>query len=372
MNTNLQPREDLGTLLTANAAPRVSITLAAEPTTPQGALLYRNLLRDAERQAVEQGIDAETLAPLLKRAYQLAGNEAFWEQHGHGVAIYAAPEVQLAYHLPYPVVARATIGPDFLLTPLAPLLAPEQPYYLLALSLGAVRLLRCGRTTVSEVPLPRDVPASLDEALKTDEFERERRVLPGGTGTNGRQGAIYFSHGIGSDERTGEIRRYCHQIDRGLREVLLPSDAPLFLAGVEEITATYRQVADYPHIQATSISGNADHLGMMALYERAQPLIAALARQRGDEASARCRALAGTGRSSTDPVAIAEASRAGRVETLLLAALQGAAGPHSAITADEALANCAMIDTLLHGGTVVQIDSETLPDGAALAAILRY
>lgn len=367
-----QPREDLATLLAPSASPRISVALTADPTTPQGPLAYRNLLRDAERQASEQGIDGETLAPLLKQAYTLASDQAFWEQPGGGVVVYAAPEFQRAYRLPYPVAERAVIGPDFLITPLVPLLGEDRPCFILALSLGAVRLLRCERAAVSEVSLPSGVPASLDDALQGDTYERERRVTPGQTGSTGRQGAIYFSHGVGSDERTGQIHRYCHQIDRGLREVLIPADAPLFLAGVDAITATYREVADYPYIQALGISGNADHLGVAALHERARPLIAALDRQRGDELAARCRELAGTGRAAVDPKEIAEAGRMGRVDTLLIAPLLAAAGPHNAITADEATANRATIATLLNSGTVVQVEPGSLPDGASLAAILRY
>ena len=369
---NRQPREDLAALLAPSAPPCISVTLTADPTTPQGPLLYRNLLRDAERQASELGSDVETLAPMLKQAYKLASDQAFWDQPGGGVVVYAAPEFQRAYRLPYPIAERATIGRDFLITPLVPLLGVDQPCYILALSLGAVRLLRYEHAALSEVPLPAGVPTSLDEALKNDEYERERRVTPGRTGATGRQGAIYFSHGVGSDERTGEIHRYCHQIDRGLRETLTPPGAPLILAGVDEITATYREVADYPHILAQGISGNADHLGLAALYERARPVLATLERQRGDATVARYHELAGTGRTSVDPFTIGHASHIGRVDTLLIAPVLTAAGPHNAITDDETAANRATIDTLLHGGTAVQVEPGALPDGASLAVILRY
>lgn len=365
-------REDVAALLATSESPRLSIALAAEPTTPQGSLFYRNLLRDAERQAAARGIAAGQIAPLLEHAEALAEDRSFWEQPGQGAVLYAEPGAQRAYRLPYPVAGRAVVGPDFLITPLAPLLAADQPCYVLALSLGAVRLVRCGRAGASEVPLPASVPPSLEVALGRDEYERERRFTPGQTGTAGRQDTVYYSHGVGSDERTGQLRRYCQQIDRGLREVLTPPGTPLILAGVGEVVATYRQISDYPAILTEEIGGNPDRLSVAALHERARPLIADLERRRDAGLVARYRAAAGTGLTSADPAEIASAASAGRVATLFVAQSTAAPGNYNAITPAEALVNRATIDTLANGGTVVQVEMGSLPDGAGLAGLFRY
>ncbi|MFN8512648.1 MAG: hypothetical protein U0232_03125 [Thermomicrobiales bacterium] len=364
-----QMREDLKTLLAAGETPRLSIALAADPTTTRAQGEYRNLLRAIETQAHA----GDALAPLLARARALAHDAAFWQQPGRGVAIYIEAQAQRTYHLPYAVTERALVGPDYLLTPLLPLLAADQPCAILALSQGAVKLLRGTRTAISEVSLPASVPTSLEAALRSDEYERERRYSAVPTPTGRQRGAIYYSHGIGSDEHEGELRRYCQQIDAGVCEVLTPATTPLILAGGKELTGIYRSVASYPNVLAQGIDGNPDVLSAAALGERARPLMAALENADRQASIARFRALIGTGRASTDPGDIVRAAGEGRVDTLIVAAaLATTVQPDRAVAPEEAQANRALLDTLRNRGAVVEAEPGEFPGDQAIVAIYRY
>jgi hypothetical protein len=367
MNTHL--REDLAGLLASSESPRLSIALPADPVTPQALTRYRNLLRAAELRA--PGDDAA--APVIARARALAHDTALWQQPGRGLAIYVDARTQRAYHLPYPVTERAVVGTDFLLTPLIPLLAIDRPYAVLALSEGAVRFLRGTREAMREVSLPASVPISLKAALVNDEFEPESRYTPVATATGHKRGAIYYTHGVGSDVREKELLRYCRLIDQGLREVLTPATMPLILAGGEELIGLYRSVTSYPHLQANVIAGNPDHLSAATLHERARPLIADLENREREATIARYRALIGTGKASADPVDIARAAGEGRVETLIVAAeLAAAVAPGLAIAPGEGVANRALLDTLRNGGAVAEAAPGAFPGDQEIAAIYRY
>jgi hypothetical protein len=226
---------------------------------------------------------------------------------------------------------------------------------------------------VREVALPGSVPTSLEAALRTDEYEPERRYTSVATATGHKRGAIYYTHGVGSDVREKQLLRYCQQIDRGLREVLTPPTVPLILAGVDELTGLYRSVASYPRVLAQGIAGSPDPLSAAVLHERTLPLIADLENRGRAAVIARYRALIGTGRASANPAEIVEAARDGRVDTLIVAAeLAAAPAPNLDTPPAEKLANRALIGTLRTGGAVIEAAPGGFPGDRDLAAIYRY
>lgn len=373
-------------LLDDGAAPRISITLPThpnEPTHQQDRTRYRNLIGAAEQQALANGYDKQLLAQALEPAYDLLENMPFWPHLNRGLAVYVEPHRQRTYRLPYPVAERGTVGTQFLITPLVHLLEEVQEFFILALSRGKVRLLRGTGEGLEEIPLPISVPTSLAAMLRDDEYETEHRYVAGISSARGRPGAIFYSHGSGGPELGVSLHRYCSLIDQGVRDIPGIEEAPLVLAGGEEILASYRQATSLPRVLAAANVGNPDFLSDAALHQHAWPLVEANLRQEQQRSLERYQALLGTGLASADPAEIVRAADTGRVDTLLLGAGKALWGTYNAtagtvltresrLPGDEDIANLAAVQTLRNGGTVRDVAHAQLLETVPFAAIFRY
>ncbi len=214
---------------------------------------------------------------------------------------------------------------------------------------------------MEELHLP-DLPKNLQDALW---YERRENV-----GTT----PIGFGGPSAPDERKEMYPRYFQHIDRVLEPALFASGAPLVLAAVEREVSGYRAVSRHPRLSDEAIIGNPELLTVSALHERAWSAVQADLHHGHDHIVDRFNELTGTPRRSVDINEILAAASTGRVETLLLPATVGS-GPHPqpfvAGDADD-LVNRAAIDTLTHRGDVVVLAPSALPEGAAMAAILRW
>lgn len=363
----------------------ISLVLPTDPVNPAGPenhLRYRNLIRAAEQRAQTDGLDAAAVEQVLKPAYDLLDNAPFWQHLGRGLAVYVAPNFQHTYRLPYPAAEQLLVGAEFLITPLVPLIADDEEFFVLALSRGAVRLLSGTCNGISEVDLPAAVPTSLAVSLGGKVYEPEQRYVAGPSSARGRPGAIFYGQG-GGTEPVVQLQHYCEQIDHGLGDIAGMAGTPLILAGEEEILAMYRQVTTYPHVLEAEIVGNPDHLSAAALHERAWPLIEAQLRHEREEVLDRYRRLLGTGLASADHAEIAAAAQQGRIDTLLVCqdeAYWGAYDPATGrlishatrLPGDEDVANLAVIGALRHSGAALVVPRDQLPGDLPFAAIFRY
>jgi hypothetical protein len=157
----------------------------------------------------------------------------------------------------------------------------------------------------------------------------------------------------------------------------------LVLAGVEYYFPIYREANSYPHLVEGVVAGNPEAQTIVDLYQRALGLVAPR-RFESDlaEASARYRALAGTGRTSNRVVGTVSAALEGRVDVLFVAVgvqVWGSAEDSSRVvwhevpeSSDIDLLDLAAVRSLLQGGTVYAVQPAAMPDESPLAAILRY
>lgn len=382
---DLLMRDDLRGLMARQRGPSVSIfvpTHRAGAETRQGPIRLKNLLREAERQLLRSGLRAPEAKSLLEPARGLLQDSLFWQYQSDLLALFVAPETFRCYRLPLSFGELVVVTDRFHIKPLLPLFSGDGQFYLLALSQNEVRLIRGTRDSVSEVDLE-GVPQGLAEALRFDRLEKQLQLHTSGSGGRGAPTAVVHGHGVGTDEAKENIRRYFRQIDRGLRGLLREERAPLLLAGVDYLLPIYREVNSYPHLVSEGIEGNPEELRAQELHERAWAIVGPLFRRAQEEAAAKYRQLAGTGLTSTALEEVIPAAYHKRVETLFVAlGLQrwGAFSPETRELfiheepqpGDEDLLDFAAVYAILNGGTVYAVEPERVPDGALLAAILRY
>ena len=353
----------LHTLLDGAEQPCVSIVVPAARGAydqRQARLDLKNLVTEARGEVAKQLRPQQTDA-LLAPAEKLIDDASPWPQGGGGIGLYLAPGRSMVVHVPSVIAPRVMVGERFDVVPLLPVLMPDAEFHVLAMSRNHLKLYRATRHSIEELHLP-DLPKNLADALW---FERHENV---------RATPVGYGGPSTPDERKDMYPRYFQHIDRVLEPALFASGAPLVLAAVEREVSGYRAVSHHPHLCAEAVVGNPELLNDAALHERAWVAVETDMKRGGDTVIDRFNELTGTARRSVDVNEILQAASSGRVATLLLPATVGS-GPHPqpfvAGDADD-LVNRAAIDTLTHRGDIALVPPTAMPDGAAMAVILRW
>jgi hypothetical protein len=353
-------------------------THRAGAQTQQDPIRLKNLLRQAEERLLAKGLRAPEAEELLRPARELLDDSVFWRHQSNGLAVYLSPGVFRYYRLPLNFEDLVIVANRYHLKPLLPLLTGDGQFYVLALSQNEVRFLRATRHSVSEVELE-DAPESLADTLRYDDQEKQLQFHTGTAGGRGGGAAIF--HGHERDDPKDNILRYFRQIDRGVRELLKGSQAPLVLVGVDYLLPIYREVSRYPHTIDEGITGNPEGLRPEELHERAWEAVRPRFSEAQQMAVARYRQLAGTGQTSEDIREIVAAAYYGRIETLFAASGIQVWGDFDPDTGQvdlhegaegEDLLEFAAIQTVLHQGTVYVTNLENIPEDADAVSVFRY
>src|ERR671910_1578875 len=377
----LLSRAELETLIEEPEGLCVSIFLPthrAGAQTQQDPIRLKNLLREAEEQLLAKGLHAPEAEELLGPAQELLDDSVFWRHQSDGLAVFISPGRFRYYRLPLNVEDLVVVADRYHLKPLLPLLTGDGQFYVLALSQNEVRLLRATRHSVSEVELE-DVPKSLADTLRYDDQEKQLQFHSGTAGGRGGRAAIF--HGHDPDDPKDDILRYFRQIDRGVRELVKGSQAPLVLVGVDSLLPLYREASRYPHTIDEGVTGNPEGLRPEELHKRAWEVVRPRFSEEQQKAAARYSQLAGTGQTSEDIREIVAAAYYGRIETLFAASGIQVWGDFDPDTGQvdlhegaegEDLLEFAAIQTVLHHGTVYVTNPENMPADADAVSVFRY
>lgn len=381
-------KDQLTELLAPHPEPCVSIfmpTVRAGAETLQNPIRFKNLVRAAEAKLAERGLGSGEVAELMAPATRLIGDHDFWQHQADGLAYYLAPGFERRLRLPLAFDELAVVEGRFHLKSLFPLLDGDGAFHILALSKGRVRLFEASRFAVEEVELD-GVPTSLTEALGEEVTEPQIQfhnvgATPGGG--RGDRSPIFHGHGAGEDDAKDELRRFFLRVDQGLRETLDGEAGPLVLAGVDYLLPIFRDASRHPDLVAGGITGNPEELGPDELRRRAWELVEPRFRAAREQAAAKFRELAGTGRASGQLDEVVPAAVDGRVGSLFVARgvrrwgsfdpaerairLHDQPGPGS-----EDLLDLAAVQSYLHGGAVHVVAPAEVPGGEPLAAVFRY
>lgn len=386
---NLLTREDLTALMEKRDDICITIympTYRAGSETRQGRIRLKNLVVEAERRLIDNGMRSPEAKHLLKPVQGLVLDNQFWQQQRDGLAIFLSSDIFYHYCLPMDIDEFLQIGKRFHLKPLLPLLSEDGLFYVLALSQNAVRVLQCTRASVREVELD-DIPHSLAEALKYDDYDDPDRQVQYHSnnlvGTNSKAAAMFHGHGVGNDDTKQNILRYFQLIDRGLHDLLREEKAPLVLVGVEFLFSIYREANTYAYLTDEGVPGNPEELSAEDLQTLTWPLVEHYFHKAEQEALTYYGPFKGTGRTSHDITEAAPAAYNGQIEILFVAddAQQwGRFDPQmnevhihqEAELGDEDLFDFTAIQTIINGGSVYVVEASKIPDGESLAALFRY
>ncbi|MEA2498622.1 MAG: hypothetical protein QOH26_1027 [Actinomycetota bacterium] len=377
-------KEELKGLAQVDAFPSVSIyfpTVKAAVESQENSLHLKNLLSEAEERLLASNLRRPEVDRLLKPARELLDDTQFWLHQRHGFALFLSADFFRYYELPFEVQPRLSVQSGFHITPLSTGLTETGHFYILALAMGGIRLLRCDTVTAEEIDLSvHDIPLNLDEALRWDDLPQratpESPVARPGSGITPMHGQTI------KEERDEQIQRFFKSIQPTITKILMAEHAPLVLAGVEYERGLYRRISDYPNVLENGINGNPEGLRPDELREKALPLVSSVLRQPQMDAYERYGVLQARGQASCDLEHCLKAAYEGRVDSLFI--LKGAQAHgrfddtmltiHSRPDDGNAvdLLDLAASRTLLTGGDVYVVDSPDMPCEGDIAAVYRY
>ncbi|SFF25647.1 hypothetical protein SAMN04488523_1407 [Sulfitobacter brevis] len=361
---------EIRALIETRADACVSIYL---PTTPEtqnvtlSRISFGNLTRTALEQLDAAGFDKRRRAVLEEHFLALDEDNDFWRLQANGLAVLATPDSLRTFRLATEVTKTVEVSDRFRLKPLMRAMAFPQHAFVLALSENDVRLVE---VFADHPATTLNLPALPDSA--TDATGRASINNPGmGTGHGNAQGQKWL------------LLKYLRKVDAALRPVLAGRETPLILAATEPLGPIFRAVNSYPGLLAEGISASPDRMSESALASAARLVLDGHYAARIETATALFHERAGSHRAISDLQAVARAATFGAVELLLVdidEVVPGTVGETDgtvALATKPGAASYGVIDeitgrAILAGGKVLAVRREDMPDGAAVAAILRY
>ena len=393
---DLFDREDLRRLAETQSEAALSIYLPThrvEADTKQNPTRFKNLLRDTRRQLQDHGFKNGAIDDLLSVAERRLDDSAFWRMQNEGLAVFITPDQTEFYRLPLQFDEIAIVGKRFHLKPLFPLIATNNRFYVLALSLNDVRLYQGTHEALSEVEST-EIPSDIVQAVRQYEdpeasLQMHTQNRASGGGDSSRSDVAY--HGQGDAEDRGrspreELKRFFHTVDDGVQSVLNGESVPLLLAGVSEYLPLYRDVNEYPHlIEDQIVAGNPEARHVQELHAQAWDQVEPIFLEAQNESVKRFEQLfyQDGDLASDDFHEIVPACAYSRVDTLFVPIGDHRWGMFDAANntvelheqqepGDEDLLNYAAVHAHLNGATVYALRPENMPGGRSIAATFRY
>lgn len=372
---------ELAPLIEEGAPPWVSVYLPTHRTGPEiegDPIRLRNLLETAADLLVARGFAADEIGPLLEPGRALVEDDGAWLHQDRGLAFFSCPGRSEIFRLPVAAGPSVVVDDAPQLRPLLDLVDREMTFGILALSRNSVRYLRATPADAQRIALPPGTPSSLEEATRFEDPEKQLQSHATRRVGRGRVVAGFHGHGVPDERDEVRVADFLRRVDRGLATVHDRS-WPLLLAGVDDITATFRRVTGESNVLDEVLIGNADRVEDRVLHDRALPIISRWrsARVEADaESFLESPELQAT---SVEDVAI-DAMR-GRVAIAFVPAdvhVWGEVGDGGVTTTEDSIPGTRDLLDLIAvaawqtGATVHVLERTAIPGGGDVAALLRY
>jgi hypothetical protein len=279
-----------------------------------------------------------------------------------------------------------SIGANFHIKPLLPLLSQNGQFYILALSMNEIRLFLGARDTINKVELG-EIPTTMQDALAMDDPEKhvDFHTGAGSSGREGKRQAVFHGHGSKQSDEKTNILRYFQHIDQGLNDLLEEKDIPMVLAGVDYLLPIYHKANTYQALLEKSLEGNPEELSEKKLHKLAWNLVEPIFKEEQKRMLEQFKQMHGqqNDRVSNDLKTVVKAANFGQVETLFVPLGVQRWGRYDSkqnkvilekkpTLENEDLLDFAAMHTLFNSGKVYAIQPDKLPGDGELAAILRY
>ena len=221
---NTISRNDLRQLATMNGEYVVSIYMPASvgAENRQNPVRFKNLLRVAGQKMLGRKIGEPAIQKMTVSARTLLDQTDLWQELSQGLAVFISRDNLRVWPLPFTCEEICVVGKHVYLLPLLAWETSDAPYFVLAVSQNAVRLLAGTRARLEEVTLP-GLPTDLTTALHYDTRQGTLQMHSGTPRLAGKEGVVFHGQGGEVDLAKQELTSYFREIDRAV-DLLLDLD----------------------------------------------------------------------------------------------------------------------------------------------------
>lgn len=373
-------------------APRsTTIVFPTEEKDPQSTkkaqIRLKNHMKSLKGKLETAGLDEEQVVKYMEPLESLLDDEAFWRNKGESIVIFMNDSEFNAFKLGHKNKENFFFNHHFFLQPLLKAIKDQRKYNVLTLSAKKVRLFECDKYEINQVELPEDFPTTLTDRVGEDFEEKVLQFRSGQTEGNKSQ---YHGHGAGSDkEHKEELLKYLKSVDNHLCNVVKDTTTPLILAGVDYVTAMFKDCSNYQNIHSSSISGNQQARSAEEIFSDVQQILLEEEILERQEMIEKFKEKQAYGQASSNIEEVVKRSVEGKTQTLFVeegVKVWGVYNPekHEVLTLNEEerseemenvidLVNKAIAETVSKHGVVKVYTPEEMPvEDASVVAQLRY
>jgi hypothetical protein len=308
---------------------------------------------------------AETVANALKTFVETIDIGG-----GPGYTVFVAPGHETVLLTPR-VEASAIASRYFNVLPLLAAASAPKDFYAVGVSRKCIRLWHVTPADCEEVALPHTVPSNLELAEGVDQSDHNLQNRSSIGANAGNMTSLRFGTVSDYDSEALHLHYFFGLVGKGLRDVV--KDAPLFLVGTRPDVWAFRRAAHGANFLEGEWHENPAHCSAAQVETEARAAAAGESYRKAERAMLPLSEI--KEKILGDAAGIFKAASEGRVHQLFVAekARMAAAAAHVAqLHANEDVFNATAVQTLRTGGTVYVLPGEVLPNGEAIAAVLRY
>jgi hypothetical protein len=370
LHIDIPSQGDIRWLSSYRDADCMTVYLPTSPVTPKteaDRILLKNLVSEGVERLRNAGTSRERLEAIAEEMDALDVDVPFWAYQANSLALFVTPDRLVTFRLPNALEPMVETGDRFYLKPLLRSVTVPQSAFVLALGQGGVRLVEVSNDLppydVSVADLPTDLESAVPETPLADK-------MPRGTEAGRMHSKI-------------RMAQYARKVDQALRAFLPRGDVPLILAATRPLDSIYRSVSSYPYLLDQGFRGNPEQISEADLASESRTILDELFVEKMAGLRDRFAVREEQGLATIDIAYAARAATFGAVATVMVdvdAVVHGSIDEETgSVTYAQAGDPGAygVIDeiarrTLATGGEVLALRAEDMPNGAQVAAILRF
>lgn len=298
-------------------------------------LLFKEKLQQAGQQLIEEGQDGGLIEQMLAPASVLLKQGNFWHNQSSGLATFISPGHFKYCRLPFSPKEEILVNGSFLIKPLMPLINSSEYFYILSLGRHVAHLYYADAFGIRYIDIP-ELPSGMKE------------------------------------------------MDRVLAEKVLGREqAPLLLAGVEDLLPLYREASTYRHIVGEELRGSYEQMEPPALYKTAMEKMEPFFKRQLKRSLISYFDRLSTAFSAPIAEEVIPAAFYGQIETLFIRENAHLWGHFDEMAnklvihetreaGDDCLIDKTVLQTITHSGEIYVLCREDMPSESPMAAVLRY
>ena len=383
-------RDDLNELIKLETVGCICVSLymptfrTGRTDVQQNPVRLKKLLKEAEDRLEKIGLKRTETDKYLKQARALLDDSSFWVNMSDGLAVFLSLDYFRYFRLSIPLPEMVVVGNRFQISPLLPVLATDQWFYVIAISQNSVRLLHCNRFSYDELDIKGKIPLSLSDAMQFDDIKGAEKDHAHYSVTELSGGSVAMPHSAEVDVNKNNLLQFFYQVDKGLQNGFIKDEiAPLVIVSVDYLFPIYKKANTYKYLFNKAVEGNPDRISSSELHKLGFGIVEPYMLKKQDEAIRQYIKFAGKGRTTDILESIVSEAYQGKIQSLLIAENQRKWGKYDTFTdkveihekeesCDIDLLDFAAAQTIARGGEVHVIPEGKMPGDVSAAAVLRY